>query len=131
MDNHLHRLHTESSSACVIAALLGITLLSGCATTSGMASDTQESKVEQVVSDHKETAFGAVLLSGIGAGLGYALGGKDGAAIGAGAGAVIGAGVGHLFERKDRERTETVSEVGYRPEMDERETAGEPSDSGQ
>ena len=115
MENNLYRLHKESSCAC-IAALLGITFLSGCATTRGMASDTQESKVEQAVTDHKETAIGAVLLSGVGAGLGYAFGGKDGAAIGAGAGAVIGAGIGHLFERKDRERTETVSEVGYRPE---------------
>jgi hypothetical protein len=112
----------KSSMCSAIAALLCVTIFPGCATVGTMNSDTQESKVEEAVSEHKETAFGALILGGIGAGIGYALGGKDGAAIGAGAGAALGAGIGQILEHKDRKRTETVSEVGHRPEMDDPET---------
>lgn len=119
------QVHPKSSSCCMIAVLLSIAVVPGCATMGNRNSDTQESKVGEVVSEHKETALGALLLGGLGAGLGYAFGGNDGAAIGAAAGAALGMGIGQVMERNDRKRTETVSEVGYRPEMDERETVTE------
>ncbi len=105
----------------MLPILIGVTALGGCATTGNNAGDTQQSKVGEVVSEHKETAIGATLLGIVGAGVGYAVGGPKGAAIGGGTGLVLGAGVGQVIEHKDKKRTESVSEAGHRPEQDDSE----------
>lgn len=105
----------------MLPILIGVTALGGCATTGNNAGNTQQSKVGEAVSEHKETAIGAALLGIVGAGVGYALGGEKGAAIGGGAGLALGAGLGQILEHKDKKRTEAVSEAGHRPEQDDKE----------
>jgi hypothetical protein len=112
--------HRNPLSNCLVPVLLCTTALGGCATTGNDKNvDTQQSKVEEAVSEHKEAAIGATLLGVLGAGIGYALGGEKGAAIGGATGLAAGAGVGQLFKNKDKKRTESVSEAGYRPEADD------------
>lgn len=73
-----------------------LVLLSGCATTgttgSG-SSDSSQTKKEGI-------AWGALIGTAIGAGIGYALQGKDGLKKGAAIGAVAGAGAGYLAGSK-------------------------------
>ena len=70
----------------VISVLLGVALLTGCAT----MSDEARTKGEG-------TAVGAGVGAALGAGLGALLGGRQGALLGAGLGAAVGAGGGYLY----------------------------------
>ena len=70
----------------VISVLLGVALLTGCAT----MSDEARTKGEG-------TAVGAGVGAALGAGLGALLGGRQGALLGAGLGAAEGAGGGYLY----------------------------------
>jgi hypothetical protein len=112
----------NSALFLMVPVLISLTTVGGCATTSNQGENTQQSKVGEALSDHKETAIGATLLGIMGAGLGYALAGEKGAAIGGGSGLALGAGMGQLIEQKDKKRIEAVSESGHRPEQDDNET---------
>jgi hypothetical protein len=114
--------YRSAFSICIVPLLVGTTALGGCATTGhNKPADTQQSKVEEAVSENKENVIGAAILGVLGAGIGYALAGEKGAAIGGATGVAAGAGLGQLFKNKDKKRTESVSEAGYRPEADDRD----------
>ena len=90
--------------ASALAFFLVLTIgFSGCESTS------------ETVSQHKETAVGAGVGAAGGAVIGGLAGGTKGAIIGGLLGALAGGVVGNYLERKDRDRPQAVSAVGYKP----------------
>ena len=93
----------------LVVALLAVSL-SGCAT-NNLKSNTA-----------KGAGIGAATGAAVGGTIGAIMGGKKWAAIGAGIGAVIGAaiggGIGKYFDdKKERDRTQSVEAVAYKPEL--------------
>lgn len=71
----------------------------------------------ETMKENKEAAIGAGIGGAAGAGIGAAVGGKKGAFIGGLAGAVLGGAIGHSYAKMERDRTQAVAAVGYRPEQ--------------
>jgi outer membrane lipoprotein SlyB len=69
------------------------------------------------IRENKEAAIGAGVGGAAGAGIGAAAGGEKGAIIGGLLGALAGGMIGHYVAQKDRDRTQAVSAVGYRPDQ--------------
>lgn len=95
------RTHSQTIAIIVAVILVVMSGLAGCET----------------VSEHKETAIGAGAGAVGGAVIGGVAGGKTGAIIGGLLGALAGGVVGNYVERKDRDRAQAASAVGYRPEQ--------------